>query len=135
MVKSNSRSSPLTIPINPIQAHQDDVINTLMAQVTSLAKIVQSLQAPLSNPIHSKELPTVMDSQDRTEIEKLKQVVKSLNKPKNLFAKDPFDDLLRISLPPNCPLDLENTMEPQTLFIISKLLKWKQGHTLKIDKF
>ena len=45
-----------------------------------------------------------MDSQVRTEIERLKQAVKSLNEPKN-FAKDPFDDLPRISLPPNCPLD------------------------------
>ena len=31
--------------------------------------------------------------------------MKSLNEPKNLVAKDPFDDLPRISLPPNCPLD------------------------------
>ena len=46
-----------------------------------------------------------MDSQARTEIERLKQAVKSLNEPKNSFAKDSFDDLPRISLPPNCPLD------------------------------
>ena len=102
-VQPNFRSSPL--PTNPIQAHQNDAINTLTAQVTSLAKIVQSLQAPQSNPIHSKEPSTIMDSQARTEIERLKQAVKSLNEPKNLFAKDPFDDLPRISLPPNCPLD------------------------------
>ena len=50
-----------------------------------------------------------MDSQARTEIERLKQAVKSLNDPfaKDPFAKDPFDDLLRISLPPNCPLDFK----------------------------
>ena len=46
-----------------------------------------------------------MDSQARTEIERLKQTVKSLNQPKNLVAKDPFDDLPRISLSPNYPLD------------------------------
>ena len=46
-----------------------------------------------------------MDSQARTKIERLKQAVKSLDEPKSLFAKDPFDDLPRISLPPNCPLD------------------------------
>ena len=70
-----------------------------------MAEIVQSLQAPQSNPVHSKEPSTIIDSQARTEIEKLKQAVKSLNEPKNLVAKDPFDDLPRISLPPNCPLD------------------------------
>ena len=63
------------------------------------------MQAPQSNPIHSKEPSTIMDLQARTEIERLKQTVKSLNKPKNSVAKDPFDDLPRISLPPNCPLD------------------------------
>ena len=61
LVQPNSRSSPSPIPINLIQAHQNDAINTLMAQVTSLAKIVQSLQAPQSNPVHSKEPPTIMD--------------------------------------------------------------------------
>ena len=39
-VQPNSRSSPLSIPTNLIQTHQDDAINTLTAQVTSLAKIV-----------------------------------------------------------------------------------------------
>ena len=106
-VKPNSRSSPSLIPTNLIQAHQDDAINTLTAQVTSLAKIVQSLQAPQSNLSHSKEPSTVMDSQARTEIERLKQAVKSLNEPKNSFAKDPFDDLPRISLPTNYPLDFK----------------------------
>ena len=104
-VQPNFRSNPPPILTNPIQAHQNDAINTLTAQVTSLAKIVQSLQVPQSNPVHSKELPTVMDSQARVEIERLKQAVKSLNEPKNLFVEDPFDDLPRISLPPNCPLD------------------------------
>ena len=46
-----------------------------------------------------------MDSQARTEIKRLKQAVKSLNEPKNPFAKDPFDDLPRISVPPVCSLD------------------------------
>ena len=104
-VQPNSRSSPSPIPTNLIQVHQNDAINTLTAQVTSLAKIIQSLQAPQSNPVHSKEPPTVMDSQARIEIKRLKQAMKSLNEPKNPFAKDPFDDLSRISLPPNCPLD------------------------------
>ena len=104
-VQLNSRSSPSPIPTNPIQAHQNDAINTLTAQVTSLAEIVQSLQVPLSNHVHSKEPPTIMDSQARTKIERLKQAVKSLNELKNLVVKDPFDDLPRISLPPNCPLD------------------------------
>ena len=45
-VKPNSWSDLSQILINPIQAHQDDVINTLTTQVTSLAEIVQSLQAP-----------------------------------------------------------------------------------------
>ena len=49
-----------------------------MAQVTSLAKIIQSLQAPQSNP---------MDSQATTEIERLKQTVKSLNDQKTLLPK------------------------------------------------
>ena len=40
LVQPNSRSSPLLIPTNPIQAHQDDAINALTAQVTSLAKII-----------------------------------------------------------------------------------------------
>ena len=53
-----------------------------MAQVTSLVEIVQSLQAPQSNPVHSKEPPIIMDSQVRTEIKRLKQAVKSLNEPK-----------------------------------------------------
>ena len=53
-VQPNSQSNPSPIPTNPIQAYQNDAINTLTAQVTSLAKIVQSLQAPQSNPIHSK---------------------------------------------------------------------------------
>ena len=55
-VQPNFRSSPSPIPTNSIHAHQDDAINTLTAQVTSLAKIVQSLQAPLSSHIHSKSL-------------------------------------------------------------------------------
>ena len=42
-VQLNSRSSSSPIPINSIQAHQNDAINTLTAQATSLAKIVQSL--------------------------------------------------------------------------------------------
>ena len=48
-----------------------------------------------------------MDSQARTKIERLKQGVKSLTEPKNSFAKDLFDDLPRISVPPNCPLNFK----------------------------
>ena len=39
-IQPNFRSSPSPIPTNSIQTHQDDAINTLTAQVTSLAKIV-----------------------------------------------------------------------------------------------
>ena len=46
-----------------------------------------------------------MDPQAQTEIEQLKQTIKTLVEPKNAMTVDPFDDLLRISLPPNCPLD------------------------------
>ena len=66
-VQPNFRSSPLSIPTNPIQTHQNDAINTLTAQVTSLAKILQSLQAPQSNSIHLKEPFIIMDSQVRIE--------------------------------------------------------------------
>ena len=110
-VQPNSRFNPSLILINLIQTHQNDAINTLTAQVTSLAKIVQSLQAPQSNLVHSKEPPTVMDSQARTEIERLKQAVKYLNEPKTSFTKDLFDDLPRISLSPNCPLDFRKYNE------------------------
>ena len=87
------------------------VTNTLTAQVTSLAEIVQSLQAPLSNHVHSKESPTIMDSQVRTEIKRLKQAMKSLNELKNSFVENSFDDLPRISLPPNCSLDFRKYNE------------------------
>ena len=135
-VQPNSRSSPSPTPTNLIQAHQDDTINTLMAQVTSLAKIVQSLQAPQSNPIHLKEPPTIMNSQARTEIERLKQAVKSLNEPKKFFLPKIHLMIYQEYLCHQIVLLIsENTMEPQTLFIISKLSRWKQDHTLKIDKF
>ena len=99
------------------------VTNTLTAQVTSLAKIVQSLQAPQSNPIHSKELSIIMDSQVRTEIERLKQAVKSLNEPKNLLPKIHLMIYQEYLCHQIVLLILENTIEPQTLFIISKILK------------
>ena len=120
-VQPNSRSSPSPIPTNPIQAHQNDAINTLTAQVTSLAKIVQSLQAPQFNPIQSKEPHMVMDSQVRTEIERLKQAVKSLNEPKNFVAKIHLMIYQEYLCHQIVLLISENIMEPQTLFIISKL--------------
>ena len=56
-----------------------------------------------------------MDSQVRTEIDRLKQAIKSLTEPKNPFVEDLFNDLLRISLPPNYPLDFRKyngTIDP-----------------------
>ena len=49
-------------------------------------------------------LPNV-DPQARTEIEQLKRTIKNLAEPKNSLTIDPFDDLPRITLPPNCPLN------------------------------
>ena len=66
-----------------------------------------------------------MDSQARTEIERLKQAVKSLTKPKKSFAKDPFDDLPRISLPPNCPLDFRKYNGTTDLLHHIKIFKMK----------
>ena len=63
------------------------------------------MQSPQFDLIHLKEPPTIIDSQAKTEIERLKQAIKSLNEPKNSFVEDPFDDLPKISLPQNCPLD------------------------------
>ena len=49
-------------------------------------------------------LPNV-DPQAQTEIEQLKRTIKNLAEPKNTLINDPFDDLPRITLPPNYPLD------------------------------
>ena len=46
-----------------------------------------------------------MDPLARTEIEQLKRTIKNLAEPKSALINDPFDDLQRIILPPNCPLD------------------------------
>ena len=51
-----------------------------------------------------KVLPNV-DPQAQTEIEQLKRTIKNLTEPKNSLINDPFDDLPRITLPLNCPLD------------------------------
>ena len=45
-----------------------------------------------------------MDPQARNEIEQLKRTIKNLAEPKSVLISDPFDDLPRIILPPNCPL-------------------------------
>ena len=49
-------------------------------------------------------LPNV-DSQAWTEIEQLKRTIKNLVEPNNSLINDPFDDLPRITLPLNCPLN------------------------------
>ena len=53
----------------------------------------------------SRALQLNVDPQARTEIEQLKRTIKNLAEPKSALINDPFDDLPRIILPPNCPLD------------------------------
>ena len=85
----------------------------LSAQIASLAEAMQSLQNrpmaqnPAPQVVHTppKVLLPNVDPQARTEIEQLKRTIKNLAKPKNSLINDPFDDLPRITLPPNCPLD------------------------------
>ena len=89
------------------------MIQMLSVQVASLAEVVQSLQThttalnPLPQMVHTpvKNPPPNVDPQARTEIEQLKWTIKNLAKPKNSLTVDPFDDLPRITLPPNCPLN------------------------------
>ena len=85
----------------------------LSVQVASLAEAVQSFQThatslnPLPQVVHTpakNPLPNV-DPHAWTEIEHLKQTIKTLIEPKNALTVDPFDNLPRITLPPNCPLD------------------------------
>ena len=85
----------------------------LSAHIASLAEAVQSLQTrsmaqnPIPQVVHTPPkilLPNV-DPQAQTEIEQLKWTIKNLAEPKNNLTIDPFDDLLRITLPPNRPLD------------------------------
>ena len=52
-----------------------------------------------------------MDPHAQTEIERLKQTIKILVEPQNSLAVNPFDNLLRITLPPNCPLDFRKYNE------------------------
>ena len=85
----------------------------LSAQIASLAEAVQSLQTRstaqnlISQVVHTppKILLLNVDPQARTEIEQMKQTIKNLTEPKNNLTVDPFNDLPRITLPPNCPLD------------------------------
>ena len=86
----------------------------LSAQIASLAEAVQSLQtrpaaqnlAPqIVHPL--KPLQMNVDPQARTEIEQLKRTIKNLAEPKSALINNPFDDLPRIILPPNCPLDFK----------------------------
>ena len=51
-------------------------------------------------------LPNV-DPQAQIEIEQLKCTIKNLVEPKNSLTIDPFDDLPKITLPPNCPLNFK----------------------------
>ena len=57
----------------------------------------------VNNP--PKILLSNVDLQVQTEIEQLKRTIKTLVEPKNSLTVDPFDDLLRITLSSNCPLD------------------------------
>ena len=85
----------------------------LSAQIASLAEAVQSLQ---TRPVAQNSAPQIVhhlkaplqpnvDPQARNEIEQLKRTIKNLAEPKSALISDPFDDLPRITLPPNCPLD------------------------------
>ena len=51
-------------------------------------------------------LPNV-DSQAQIEIKQLKHTIRNLAEPKSALISDPFDDLPRITLPPNCLLDFK----------------------------
>ena len=85
----------------------------LSAQIASLAEAVQSLQ---NRPVAQNSAPQVVhtppkallpnvDPQARTEIEQLKHTIKNLAELRNTLINDPFDDLPRITLPSNCPLN------------------------------
>ena len=85
----------------------------LLAQIISLVEAVKSLQNrptaqnPAPQVVHTPPkilLPNV-DSQAQTEIEQLKRTIKNLVELKNSLINYPFDDLPRITLPPNCPLN------------------------------
>ena len=52
-----------------------------------------------------KALLSNVDPQAWIEIKQLKCTIMNLVEPKNALINDPFDDLPRIILPPNCPLD------------------------------
>ena len=85
----------------------------LLAQIASLVKAVQSLQNRHATPnlapqvVHTppKALLPNVDPQAQIEIEQLKRTIKNLTELKSTLINDPFDDLPRIILPPNCPLD------------------------------
>ena len=74
---------------------------------------MQSLQTHSTAPnlapqvVHTppKALLPNVDPQAQTKIEQLKRTIKNLAKPKNALISDPFDDLPRITLLPNYPLD------------------------------
>ena len=91
------------------------MIQMLSVQVASLAEVMQSLQtrAMAPNPppqvvhtIAKNPLPNV-DPQAQTEIKRLKQTIKTLAKLKHSLTIDPFDDLPRITLSSNFPLDFK----------------------------
>ena len=98
----------------PIQDNPNaDTLQMLSAQIASLAEAIQSLQTrpaaqnPAPQIVHPPKalLQPNVDPQARTEIEQLKRTIKNLAKLKSALINDPFDDLPRIILPPNCPLD------------------------------
>ena len=67
-------------------------------------------------------LPNV-DPQARTEIEQLKRTIKNLAEPKNTMINDPFDDLPRITLPPNWPLNFRKYNGTTDLLYHIKIFK------------
>ena len=116
----------------PIQENPNaDTLQMLSAQIASLAEAVQSLQTrPVAQNlapqmVHPPKAPLQpnVDPQARNEIEQLKRTIKNLAEPKSALISDPFDDLPRIILPPNCPLNFINITGPLIPSIISKRLR------------
>ena len=107
----------------------------LSAKIASLAEAVQSLQnrpaaqnlAPQVVHTPPKALLPNVDPQARTKIEQLERTIKNLTEPKNTLINDPFDDLPRITLPPNCPLDLRKYNGNTDLLHHIKMFKMETG--------
>ena len=57
----------------------------------------------------------------------MKRTIKNLAEPKSALISDPFDDLPRIILPPNCPLDFRKyngTTDPLHHIKTFKMKTW-----------